>query len=89
MSDAAAQPPAPVNVPDALGHDGMASRVFLLSTAAFVLPFGIASVAFFTGRLEAPAWVEMSQWLVTSVCATYGVTNMGQRLATAFALRGQ
>jgi hypothetical protein len=85
---AAAQPTSAA-LPEALGHDGLASRVFMLSSAAFALPFLVATLAFWIGKLDASAWVELTQWLVTSVGATYGITNMGQRLAAAFAVRGK
>jgi hypothetical protein len=90
MSDATGlQPTANTALPEVLGHDGLASRVFVLSTAALVLPFLVATAAFWVGKLDAHAWVDLTQWLVTSVGATYGITNMGQRLAAALAVRGR
>lgn len=85
MADAA-QPQA-AQLPEALGRDGFASRVFLMASSSFVAAFAALCAALWTGKVDGAQFVEAVQWLVTSVGTTYGLANVGQRLAGALGLK--
>lgn len=77
MADAAQEP--------TYQHDGYKSRVLAVAASAFLLPFLFGSVALALGWLDSAQWVDMVKWLGTTVPTTYGLANVGQRLAA----RGQ
>lgn len=69
-------PPAP-----AKSHDGWKSRTLWVAAVAFLLPFAVVTFMVFWGKAEASLWADVVKWLGTTVPTTYGLANVGQRLA--------
>jgi len=74
-------------LPEALGRDGFASRVFLVASGSFAAAFAAFCAALWTGKIDGAVFVEAVKWLVTSVGTTYGLANVGQRIAASLGLK--